>query len=388
MRIAALIVAAGRGLRAGAGEPKQFRSLGGRRVLTWTASIFRHHPGIFRVLAVVNPQDAERLADVEAELGEKLETCPGGATRTESVRAGLAALGPEGADAVLIHDAARPFASQALIDRLIEQLEAGRSAIPVLPSTDALTRVDEGGALADPVDREQVFAAQTPQAFPLPALLAAYEQLGDRSLPDDAAVMRAAGETVRTVPGESGNYKLTRAEDFMRADAELNARTLTVTGQGYDVHRLVPGDHIWLCGVKIDSALSLKGHSDADAPLHALADAVLGAAGAGDIGQHFPPSDPQWKGASSDQFLLHALKLLAEAGGRLTHADLTIISEKPRIGPHREVMRARLAELLDLPLKRVNLKATTTEGLGFTGRVEGLAAQAVVTAQINPEIDE
>jgi 2-C-methyl-D-erythritol 4-phosphate cytidylyltransferase/2-C-methyl-D-erythritol 2,4-cyclodiphosphate synthase len=331
---------------------------------------------------VINPQDADHVRQVEAELGHALETVPGGASRSDSVRAGLAALQAAGCDGVMIHDAARPLLSSELIDRLSTALADHAAVIPVLPVADALMRVDDDGVMLDSVDRSGLAAAQTPQAFHLALLLDAYAAAGGASFADDAAVIRAAGGPVFTVAGDADNFKLTRAEDFRRAEAVLMNQAITVTGQGFDVHRLETAEVMWLCGVEIRAGLGLVGHSDADAGLHAVTDAVLGCAGAGDIGQHFPPSDPQWAGAASDKFLLHALDLLARAGGQVVHADVTIISERPKIGPHRAAMRDRLAELLGLPAARVNIKATTTEKLGFTGRGEGLAAQAVVTARL------
>ncbi len=384
MKIAAVIVAAGRGERAGGGVPKQYRDLAGKRVLA--RSVHRlHHCGVFMsLIVVVNPLDRDHIDAVEAELGFKLDTIPGGATRTASVRAGLDAAVKAGADAVLIHDAARPFLSSDLIDRLVTALDTHKAIIPALPVSDALLRVGDHGQMGEPVSRDGLQAAQTPQAFHLAPLLDAYARLGETALPDDAAVIRAAGGEVALVTGEAENFKLTTPEDFLRAERMLMSEAITVTGQGFDVHRLEPAEVMWLCGIEIRAGLGLVGHSDADAGLHALTDAILGAAGAGDIGQHFPPSDPQWKGARSDAFLKHALKLLKEAGGEIVHADLTLIAERPKIGPHREAMRARVAELTGLPLQRVNIKATTTEKLGFTGRGEGLAAQAIITARLRP----
>jgi 2-C-methyl-D-erythritol 4-phosphate cytidylyltransferase/2-C-methyl-D-erythritol 2,4-cyclodiphosphate synthase len=383
MKIGAIIVAAGRGERAGGGIPKQFRMLGGQSVLARTLQALAGHGAVDRTVVVVNPQDTEHVAQVRAETGLSFQTVSGGATRTDSVRAGLDALAADAPDAVMIHDAARPFLSAALIDRLVQALASHDAVIPALPVSDALMRVTTDGAIAEPVDRAVVRAAQTPQAFRFDTLRAAYEQLGGTSLADDAAVIMAAGGTVHTIPGEPGNYKLTTPEDFRRAEAGLMSDAITVSGQGFDVHRLEPAETMWLCGVELHEGLGLVGHSDADAGLHAVTDAVLGCAGAGDIGQHFPPSDPKWKGAASDAFLEHALGLLAEAGGTVVHADVTLIAERPRIGPYREAMRARLAELLRLDPKRVNIKATTTEKLGFTGRGEGLAAQAIVTARLS-----
>ncbi|MHA6288597.1 bifunctional 2-C-methyl-D-erythritol 4-phosphate cytidylyltransferase/2-C-methyl-D-erythritol 2,4-cyclodiphosphate synthase [Maricaulis sp. CAU 1757] len=383
MRLGAVIVAAGRGERAGGGIPKQFRALAGRSVLARTLATFHDHPAIDALVVVVNPDDSEHLDRVADESGIDFERVRGGATRTASVRAGLDALRARNIEAVLIHDAARPFVSTDLIDRLASALHDHGAVLPVLPSTDALLDVRDGRMRAA-IDREPVHAAQTPQAFRLAPLLAAYDRLGERALADDASVALEAGMEVHTVSGETGNFKLTRPEDFQRAEQTLSAASHYVTGQGFDVHRLERADSMWLCGVEIRAGLGLVGHSDADVGLHAVTDAVLGCAGAGDIGQHFPPSDPQWAGASSDRFLRHAVGLLARAGGTLVHADLTLIGERPKVGPYREAMRRVLADLLGLPPARVNIKATTTEKLGFTGRGEGLAAQAIVTARMTP----
>jgi len=383
MTIDAIIVAAGRGERAGGGIPKQFRSLAGRSVLARTLDALAGHAAIRRVVVVVNPQDTDHVDAVRRETARDFATVPGGATRTDSVRAGLAALAGDAPDAVMIHDAARPFLSSALIDRLAGALVHHEAVIPALPATDALMRVMTDGMIAEPVDRAVVRAAQTPQAFRFDTLGAAYARLGGGGLADDAAVILAAGGQVHTVEGDADNFKLTLPADFRRAEAMLMGETITVSGQGFDVHRLEPAETMWLCGVELHEGLGLVGHSDADAGLHAVTDAVLGCAGAGDIGQHFPPSDPKWKGAASDAFLLHALELLQQAGGQVIHADVTLIAERPKIGPYREAMRTRLAQLLRLDPKRVNIKATTTEKLGFTGRGEGLAAQAIVTARLS-----
>lgn len=382
MKIGAIIVAAGRGERAGGGIPKQFRKLAGRSVLARSYQALAAHPALTAIVLVTHPDDTARLDAVDEELGLVTRRVVGGATRSDSVRAGLAALSDAGVDAVMIHDAARPFLSHALIDRLADALATHSAVIPVMPVTDALMRLDPSGEILEAVDRETLGAAQTPQAFHLDTICQAHDQAAGQAFADDAAVIRAAGGTVFSVPGESGNYKLTRPEDFQRAEAELMSTAITVTGQGFDVHRLEPADTMWLCGVALHEGLGLVGHSDADAGLHAVTDAVLGCAGAGDIGQHFPPSDPQWRGAASDKFLLHALDLLARAGGAAVHVDVTLICERPKVGKYRAAMQARLAEIMRLPTARVNIKATTTEKLGFTGRGEGLAAQAIVTARM------
>lgn len=376
-RTAAIIVAAGRGVRAGGGIPKQYRILGGVPVLRRTAEAFDRHPGVETLVVVIHPDDA-RLAH-DALGGIDADLVPGGETRTASVRAGLAAL-PGGADHVLIHDAARPLVSGAVISRVIEALERSDGALPVLPVSDALWRGADGMA-GEAVDRTDLFRAQTPQGFRLQALKAAYDLLPrDAAMADDAEVARAAGLGVALVEGAEENFKLTLASDFERAERILTSGDC-VTGNGFDVHRLEPADHMMLCGVRVEEGLGLVGHSDADAGLHAITDALLGAIAAGDIGQHFPPSDPQWRGASSDRFLQHAAGLARSAGADVRHVDVTLICERPKVSRYREAMRARIAEILEIPLARVSVKATTTEGLGFTGRREGLAAQASVTVR-------
>lgn len=376
-RTAAIIVAAGRGVRAGGGIPKQYRMLGGLPVLRRTAEAFARHAGIDALVVVINPDDAafahDALGDIEAAL------VPGGETRTASVRAGLAAL-PADTDHVLIHDAARPLVSGAVISRVIEALQGSDGALPVLPVSDALWRGADGLA-GDAVDRSGLYRAQTPQGFRHEALKAAYDGLpSNTAMADDAEVARSAGLAVTLVEGAEENFKLTLASDFERAEQILSSGDC-VTGSGFDVHRLEPAEHMMLCGVRIEEGLGLVGHSDADAGLHAITDALLGAIAAGDIGQHFPPSDPQWRGASSDRFLAHAAGLARSAGADIRHVDVTLICERPKVSKYRDAMRARIAEILEIPLARVSVKATTTEGLGFTGRGEGLAAQASVTVR-------
>ncbi|WP_417483773.1 bifunctional 2-C-methyl-D-erythritol 4-phosphate cytidylyltransferase/2-C-methyl-D-erythritol 2,4-cyclodiphosphate synthase [Maricaulis salignorans] len=383
MKIGAIIVAAGRGTRAGGEIPKQYREIGGRPVLARTLDAFLSHPAIGPVIAVIGDQDGERFEELASLLPGPVETVTGGATRTASVRAGLQALEHHAPDAVMIHDAARPFISAALIGRIAEALAVHGAVIPVTPGVDAMIRRDSEGRMIAAVDRAEYAGAQTPQAFHYAPLMQAYRALGETALPDDAAVAMAAGQPVQTLPGEAGNFKLTTPDDFDRAEAMLNPNTaITVTGQGFDVHRLEAADSMMLCGIEIRDGLGLVGHSDADVGLHALTDAILGAAGQGDIGQHFNPSDARWKGAASHQFVSHAVELLRQAGGTLLHADITLIGERPKIGPHRDAMRQRVAQLLGLQARRVNIKATTTERLGFTGRGEGLAAQAIVSARM------
>jgi 2-C-methyl-D-erythritol 4-phosphate cytidylyltransferase/2-C-methyl-D-erythritol 2,4-cyclodiphosphate synthase len=378
MTFSAVIVAAGEGLRAGPGEPKAWRSLGGKPIVRWSVEGLLS-AGAREVVVVVAP---DRLAQAgEALAGLTGWTAvAGGRTRAGSVRAGLAALTASRAQPVLIHDAARPFVSRAHAERLIAALDGADGAIPTLPVPDTLKRGD--GFVDATVSRDGLSRAQTPQAFGLGRLEAAYAAWPpDEEPTDDASVMERAGGKVAMVPGDPMLMKLTYPEDFALAEQLAAGRRLVRMGQGIDAHRFGPGDAVWLCGVRIAHDHGLVGHSDADCGLHALTDAVLGAIAAGDIGEHFPPSDPQWKGASSDRFLAHAVGLVAARGGRVLHADVTLICERPKIGPHRPAMRARLAELLGLPLDRVSVKATTTEGMGFTGREEGLMAQAVVTVE-------
>ena len=376
MDFAAIILAAGSGARAG-GEPKQWRKLSGKPVLRWSAEAFVAAGA--RRLVVVTPADQAARA-LEAVEGLGAVVVAGGAERTDSARAGLQALAENPPETVLIHDAARPFVARRHVEALLRALKSADGAVPALPVSDTLKR-DEDGRLST-VPRQGLLRAQTPQAFRYDAICDAFAALAPgESATDDAAVLEAVGRRVATVPGDPMLMKLTYPEDFAMAEALAGAARMVRVGQGFDVHRFGPGDHVWLCGVRIPHSQGLVGHSDADAGLHALTDALLGAIAEGDIGQHFPPSDPQWKGAASDRFLSHALGLLRARGGALLNADVTLICEAPRIGPHRDSMRVRVAEILKLPLDRVGVKATTTEGLGFTGRGEGVAAQAVVSLE-------
>lgn len=384
-RVAALVVAAGQGLRAGGGVPKQYRPILGRPMLAHAVGAFLGHGAVGSVRLVVPPGDESRaLAALGALPGGRVALCPGGATRQESVRAGLEAIAEAGApDLVLIHDAARPFVPAAMIDRVLGALAELPGACPALPVVDSLRT---GGERVDgEVDRSRLHRVQTPQGFRFQAILAAHRAAAARGLAatDDVAVACAAGLDVAIVPGDERAMKVTDAADFQRAEA-LVAR-IPATGTGFDVHRFGPGDHLWLCGVKVPHEAGLVGHSDADVGLHALTDAILGAIGDGDIGRHFPPSDPQWKGASSDRFLAHAAALVAARGGRIAHVDVTVIAEVPRVGPHREAMVARIGAILADHRPTVSVKATTTEGLGFTGRREGIAAQAAATVLLPAE---
>lgn len=367
---AALIVAAGQGLRAGQPLPKQFAMWRGKPVVRHSAEALVR-AGLAPILVAI-PEGADDIAAAALE-GLPVNFITGGATRQQSVRLGLEALAIDAPELVLIHDAARPVLSQAVIERLVAALAARPGAIPVLPVVDSLTHAD-GALMGSPARREDLRRVQTPQAFRYSAILAAHRAWdGDPVAGDDAQVAQAAGLEVALVEGDEALHKLTFSTDFA---ATLPAMRV---GSGYDVHRLQEGEELWLCGVRIEHSHGLAGHSDADVAIHALVDALLGAVGAGDIGQHFPPSDPQWRGASSDRFLAHAVKLVGEAGYGVANVDLTLICEAPKIGPHRDAMRARLAELLGIDCALVSVKATTTEKLGFTGRGEGIAAQAVAT---------
>jgi 2-C-methyl-D-erythritol 4-phosphate cytidylyltransferase / 2-C-methyl-D-erythritol 2,4-cyclodiphosphate synthase len=383
VRTAALIVAAGRGARAGGPVPKQYARIGGVPVLARTLGAFLAHPRIDLVQVALASGDERLYAEAVAGFrGEQLlAPVAGGATRQISVRNGLLALEKHAPDRVLIHDAARPFVTSDVIDRVLAALGDTPGAIAALPQADTLKQAAHGNRIAATVDRAGLWRAQTPQGFRFADILAAHKQAaaaGRDDLTDDAAVAEWAGLPVALVPGSPDNVKLTTAEDI--AMAERAARFPDIrTGQGFDVHRLVAGDHVWLCGVRITHTHALQGHSDADVALHALTDALLGAIGAGDIGQHFPDTDPQWKGADSAIFLREALRLVGARGGTIGNVDVTVLCEAPKIAPHREAMRHRIAELLNLEVERVSVKATTTEGLGFTGRREGIAALATAT---------
>ena len=377
MKFAAVIVAGGAGLRAGGGVPKQWRPLAGRPLARWSAEALLASGA--EQLVVVVPAGDTHAASALAGL-ERLTVVTGGAERVDSVRAGLAAVG-EGVEAVLIHDAARPFVTSAHVAALLEALAGAAGALPALPVSDTLKRAD-GGEVSATAPREGLWRAQTPQAFRLPAIREAYARWPGGAPPtDDAAVLEAAGGRVVLTPGDPALMKVTHPEDFPMAELLAGQRYVTRVGQGFDAHVFGPGASMMLCGVEVPADRGLLAHSDGDAGLHALTDAMLGAIGCGDIGDHFPPTDPRWKGAASDQFLLHAVELMRERGGRLVNADVTLICEKPKVKPHREAMRARIAQLLSLPLDRVSVKATTMEKMGFTGREEGIAASAVVSVE-------
>jgi len=379
----ALVVAAGQGNRFGGPLPKQYLPLAGATVLRHAVSALTGHPRIAEVLVVIRPEDRARFEQAVAGLAV-LPPVGGGATRQDSVRLGLEALAPHCPDRVLIHDGARPFPDQALVDRIIDGLDRAAAAIPCLPLNDTIKRA-ENGAIRETIDRSSLWRAQTPQGFQFDAILAAHRAAVGRRLTDDAAVAEAAGLAPLVVAGSEDNLKITTPQDLTVAERSIAARLADVrVGQGFDVHPFAPGDHVSICGVKIPHDMSLVGHSDADVGLHALTDAVLGAIGAGDIGMHFPPGEPRWRGAASDQFLRHAADLVRAQGGVVSAVDVTIICERPRIAPYRGAMVERMAAILCLATNRVSVKATTTEKLGFTGRGEGIAAQAVATVRLPP----
>lgn len=367
-RTAAVVVAAGQGLRAGQPLPKQFAQWRGKPVVRHSVEALAK-AGVTPIVVAI-PEGCEEIAGTALADIDGVQLVVGGSTRQQSVRRALEAMEADSPDRVLIHDAARPALSSEVIGRMIAALGDHAAAIPVLPVVDSLAHA-EGDLMGAPARREDLRRVQTPQAFRYPAILAAHRAWeGPADAGDDAEVARFAGLEIALVAGDEALHKLTYASDFAEAAPAMRI------GSGYDVHRLAEGEELWLCGVKIEHSHGLAGHSDADVAIHALVDAILGAVGAGDIGQHFPPSDPQWKGASSDRFLAHAVALARQAGYRIGNVDVTIICEAPKIGPHREAMRARLAELMGTGLDAVSVKATTTEKLGFTGRREGIAAQA------------
>jgi len=370
----ALVVAAGRGRRFGGDLPKQYHDLAGRMVLRHTLAAFATNPQVNAVRAVIHPDDRQ-LYDIAAAGLPLLEPVEGGASRQDSVRFGLESLEGLAPDRVLIQDAARPFVDAGTIGRVIAALAEHAAVLPVVPVADTLKRgVD--GFVADTVSRDSLFRAQTPQGFRFGPILAAHRAAAGQDLTDDAAVAERAGMRVALVAGAEDNVKITTAADLERARRLFEGPGEIRTGSGYDVHRFTAGDGTWLCGIKVPHDAALLGHSDADVGLHALTDAILGAIAAGDIGHHFPPSDQRWKGAPSDLFLAHAAALVAARGGRIVNVDVTLICERPKVGPHRPAMAARLAGILGIDQGRISVKATTTEELGFTGRGEGIAAQA------------
>jgi 2-C-methyl-D-erythritol 4-phosphate cytidylyltransferase/2-C-methyl-D-erythritol 2,4-cyclodiphosphate synthase len=384
-RTAAIIVAAGRGLRAGSGGPKQYRTIGGRTVISRAMEPFCCHPEIFAVQPVLNPDDTAMFNQAAGDLRYQAPVS-GGATRQDSVRAGLEALAAQSPDIVLIHDAARPFVTAAVISRAIEAADATGAAVPAIAVTDTIKLVGGGGQVEATPERARLRIAQTPQAFRFDAILEAHrsaKRTGRDDFTDDAALAEWAGLTVTTFEGDPANMKLTTPEDFVREEARLGASLGDVrTGTGYDVHAFGDGDHVMICGVRVPHSRGFLAHSDGDVGLHALVDAILGALADGDIGSHFPPSDPQWKNAASDRFLKYAVDRVAARGGRVAHLDVTLVCERPKIGPLRDAMRARISQITGLDVSRVAVKATTSERLGFTGREEGIAAMASATIRL------
>jgi 2-C-methyl-D-erythritol 4-phosphate cytidylyltransferase/2-C-methyl-D-erythritol 2,4-cyclodiphosphate synthase len=385
MHTAAILVAAGRGLRAGVGGPKQYRMIGGQTVIFRAMESFCRHPDIAAVQPVLNPDDAAMFNAACSGLRHQ-PPAAGGATRQASVHAGLEALASEKPDIVLIHDSARPFVSQALISRAIAAAELTGAAIPTIPVTDTVKLVDDGGHVEATPERARLRIAQTPQAFKYEAILEAHRRAareGRSDFTDDAALAEWMGLTVATFEGDVANMKLTTPEDFIREEARLGARLGDIrTGTGYDVHAFGAGDHVMICGVRVPHSKGFLAHSDGDVGLHAIVDAILGALADGDIGSHFPPSDMKWKGASSDQFLRYAVERLTARGGRIANLEVTLICERPKIGPLRDQMRARIADITGVHISRVAVKATTSEKLGFTGREEGIAATASATVRL------
>lgn len=383
--VAVVVVAAGRGTRAGGDKPKQFRPIGGNPMLRRTLAMLAQHPMIAAVQPVIHPDDRELFRQAASDIAT-LPPAFGGATRQASVRAGLEAVKGCNPSLVLVHDAARPFATPALVSRAIDAARASGAAVPGVPVSDTVKRIDTGGKVAETINRNTLRLIQTPQAFAYVPLLDAHLRAaaqGREDFTDDAALAEWAGMTVTVFEGEPGNIKITDVADFARAEAmDFAALGDVRTGSGLDVHAFGPGDHVMLGGLRIPHGQTLTGHSDADVVLHALTDALLGALAEGDIGAHFPPSDPQWRDATSDRFLRFAVERVQARSGRVAHLDVTVVCETPRIGPHRDAMRAKIAELAGIAVERVAVKATTSEKLGFTGRGEGIAATATATVRL------
>lgn len=377
MKLAVILVAAGRGQRAGGGVPKQYRKLRGQAVITRTLRALLAHPGIEMILPVIHPDDADSYADCSLPDPRLHTPVHGGADRAASVRAGLEALAEAAPRHVLIHDAARPFVSASLITAVAEALDAHPAALPALPIVDALWRAKDGLA-SDAVARDGLWRAQTPQGFDFETILQLHRQ-NSAAVADDVTLARKAGLPVAIVPGDGNNFKITLPQDFTRAERLLEAQLDIRTGTGFDVHAFCEGNAVTLCGIRLPHDRGLKGHSDADVAMHAITDAIFGALAEGDIGQWFPPSDPQWKGAASEIFLAKAVERAGARGFTITHLDCTIICETPKIGPHAEAMRTEIARITGLTTDRVSVKATTSERLGFTGRSEGIAAMAAAT---------
>jgi 2-C-methyl-D-erythritol 4-phosphate cytidylyltransferase / 2-C-methyl-D-erythritol 2,4-cyclodiphosphate synthase len=385
-KVAAVVVAAGRGYRAGGDMPKQYRAIAGEPVIRPTLTAFLRHPQVDAVQPVIHPDDADAFRAATAGLDNLLPPVPGGATRQASVRAGLQALRAAAPELVLIHDAARPFLSGDLISRAIAAAKQHGAAVPAIAITDTVKQIDAQDMISETLDRSRLRTVQTPQAFAYDLIVAFHGRAaaaGREDFTDDAALAEWAGHRVNAFPGESTNVKLTTNDDFERAEMLRLASLADVrTGNGFDVHAFGDGDHVMLGGVRIPHARGVTGHSDADVALHALVDAILGALAEGDIGVHFPPSDPQWRGASSDRFLAFACERVRARSGMIAHLDVTIVCETPRVGPHRDAMRARIAAIAGIPIGRVAIKATTSEKMGFTGRGEGLVAMATATVRL------
>jgi 2-C-methyl-D-erythritol 4-phosphate cytidylyltransferase / 2-C-methyl-D-erythritol 2,4-cyclodiphosphate synthase len=384
--VAAVVVAAGRGERAGASLPKQYRSIGGEPMIRATLRAFLAHPRIDFVQPVINPNDRDSYQDAIAGLKDLLPPVAGGVTRQASVRAGLEALASHNPGLVLIHDAARPFVSAALIDRAIGAGRTSGAAVPGVAPADTVKAIDDNATVIETLDRGRLRSVQTPQAFTFSLILEAHRRAAaarHESFTDDAALAEWAGQRVSVFEGEAANLKVTTVDDLVRAEMpRLAALSDVRTGNGFDVHAFAEGDHVMLAGIRIPHSRGVTGHSDADVALHALVDAILGALADGDIGAHFPPSDPQWKGAASDRFLAFACERVRKRGGVIAHLDVTIVCEAPRISPHRDAMRARIADIANVAIDRVAVKATTSEKLGFTGRGEGIFAMATATIRL------
>ena len=391
-RIVAVIVAAGRGERAGQAQgPKQYRDLGGKSVLQHAINAFEKNSKITDILVVIHADDHDLYASHVEPSAKLLPAVNGGKTRQDSVFAGLSSLSGTHAHKVLVHDAARPFLSDKVINAVLDGLEKHDAVLPALAVADTLKRADAAGKVQDTVSREHLFAAQTPQGFSYSKLMEAHQKAQDENLhdfTDDSAIAEWSGLDVTLVAGSPENTKITTVEDMEKARSAMSLTHATMpdirVGHGYDTHQLVEGSSIWLCGVELPHTHSLSGHSDADVGLHALTDALLGAIANGDIGSHFPPSDDRWKGARSDQFLRHAMKLVKQAGGVVTHMDVTLVCEAPKIGPHRDTMRGKMAEITGVDMSRISVKATTNERIGFIGREEGMVALATATVVMQP----
>ncbi|MCA0277604.1 MAG: bifunctional 2-C-methyl-D-erythritol 4-phosphate cytidylyltransferase/2-C-methyl-D-erythritol 2,4-cyclodiphosphate synthase [Proteobacteria bacterium] len=394
--VAAVIVAAGRGERAGQADgPKQYRKIGGKAVIWHTLKAFLEHPRVGPVAVAIHADDGELFTAAAGEFASRVTTVVGGATRQDSTRFALLALQEAKPAAVLIHDGVRPFIGPEVIDRTISGIDEKHGSLPSLPVSDTLKKEAFDRTVAETVPRGGLHSAQTPQGFPFEPIFSAHQrafEAGRTDFTDDSAIAEWAGIPVRLVLGSPDNVKLTWARDITMADQRLSGQMPHFpdvrTGNGYDVHSFEAGDHVTLCGVKIPHSKKLNGHSDADVCLHALTDALLATCGAGDIGTHFPPSDPQWKGAASRIFVEHAAAIVRSRGGRIANADITLICEAPRVGPHRAAMTAELADMLHIAPERISIKATTNEKLGFVGREEGIAAIATASVVYPGELPE